>query len=460
MVYVKSDMKRRIFFLKKMPTTRLINLTFLNFFLDFQITNMPPKKNQNQKEHVAVSRVGKQTKQVRKKRAPRQTQQLKQVEKAKTVQDDTTEIPKQNNVTQKNHEVCVVLYCNGTMSYFETGEEDARIKHSCMGTGVVEAYKPFLTEEEAKFFMNNNARNLVLKSILCPDNSAPTNVVSPDRTALKTQSRSPLAKVQFAIGKMLDANVDIICNDTKPAATDSKHRGYLDFVQKTSLTAQVKLDVKIFKYQGNNAPKFQVVAFDLMNIARGQTYWAHNSARWADVFSAAKQNYNDMYDPICYKFKSFHVRDINDTSDRNAYKMVNVVNNKTSRSYRLYRFGLYVTLPHALTEEEVMKELCAFNTNARKEYAMEAYMLNCEASSPALKACLLPHTGDYWKVLNSAFSVHPTITYMGSLDTTFRDGVITELMKELFNEERHPLEYDDISCQQFAYGVLMANANA
>ena len=87
-------------------------------------------------------------------------------------------------------------------------------------------------------------------------------------------------------------------------------------------------------------------------------------------------------------------------------------------------------------------------------------MLNCEASSPALKACVLPHTGDYWKVLNSASSVRPTITYMGSLDTTFRDDVIIELMKDLFNEERHPVECDDVSHQQFAYGVLMANANA
>jgi len=371
--------------------------------------------------------------------------------------------------------VCVVVYCNGSTSYFESGVDDARIKHSNMGIGVVQEYKAFETETEAKEFIATSVPKITTteKEKVSPlmavgnHNQAASlaSIVSPEKPPPpKPKGLSALAKITFEKPGSTDLNQESNCIDGKPAAFgkpiafDTKHRGYLDFVQKTSLTSMVKLDVRIFKYKGSPPPKYQVVAFDLINTTKSQTYWAHNAGKWAEVFSAAKHNYKEMYDEICYKFTAYPVRDINDMSDRNACKTLVVTNKKSNRTYNLQVVGLYVTLPHELTEEEVMKELYAFNNNAKKEYAMEAYMQFHEASAPSLKACITPHTGDYWKLLNSAFSVRPYISYMDSLDSTFRDDVITVLMKELFNEERHPVDYDDIERQKFAYGLLMESA--
>ena len=365
--------------------------------------------------------------------------------------------------------VCLVVYDKGVTEEFDT-ETIARVARGNLPSGLVREYKTFDSAEEAKQFITGLVRPAEGQFAGTPHDhgvlpglpemtitrviNKPVAAVTPQKSNLR--GMAALSKISFP------KNPFSAIQAHSPIKLEGKHKGFLECVQKNAYANEAKVEINVFHYDGEPAPKYTVVAFDLVSPEKEETYWTHKADKWFDIFETARKgDFASMFDPMCLKYKLFTARDVSSTIDNNSALKKTIVNKSNKTTYQLAINKMYFLIPfEEATGEGIMKGVRAFADSACQEHARQAYYDLHPRSSSNVKDKIEPVDGAYWKILKAAFSVDVEIQYRKTLDCMFRNDEISYLMKELFNEERHPQDYTNMGLLNFAYGIIMDENSA
>jgi hypothetical protein len=355
---------------------------------------------------------------------------------------------------------CVVVYTTGDYEYFRT-EEMARKQRGCLPGSVVTEYRLFASKQEATEFMDatdggkrpgaTKQESTIVTPTKVADHLGDSNANLP----IKALNKIGLSRLEAIDFSTFGSGVASKYIDRGPTTVSSS---YLANLKKVANSGQVEIQIHIFKYGLQPQPNYQVVTFELYDLKQSKKYWTHHGEKWEQAFQNAKQNnFGDMYDDVCYQFKSFVLRNVTTRSSgmQNEPLVFDGVRQDGSH-YQIEEHGLYLLLPFDYTPEQVKEQINLFGVNASKLIAMQAYDALHNSPNTALRQNVKPVSGGYWSMLQIAFDSELKIIVEDTLDNMFLDQEIYTLMGALFNIFDHPKDYGNSDLINFAYGRVTA----
>lgn len=403
---------------------------------------------------------------------------------------------------------CVVVYNTGDYEYFRT-EGMARKQRSCLPASLVTEYRVFPTKDEGTEFMNGTyyeqdkkpAANPVVRIVSPSKGSScfgnpnekftslnanqnaqfrapPTRVGNPHfgnphaNLPIKALNKSGLESITFPNqgssgvtaappGVAAASENQYLASFQNGAAPvhNAADSAYLASMKSISTADLVQLQVHIFKYPFEPVPKYQVVMFELYDMRQNKTYWIHHPDKWEQVFQRDHSNSSHLYDDVCYNFHSFQMRDV--TTKTSGYQNEPWVHEGAARPdgsrYKIQMKGLYALFPFEYNLEEIEEDVRVFCTNCLKPMAMEVYNMAHYSTNDKVRTSLQPGVGTYWQMLGGALAGNIKIIEEDSLDTMFLNDEVCLFMRILFNETRHPRDYQNANLINYAYGRVTAN---
>ncbi len=357
---------------------------------------------------------------------------------------------------------CVVVYTTGDYEYFDT-EAMARKQRGGLPGSVVREYRLFPSKKEANEFMGGSDGDKKVAST-----KPESRIVTPTKAAaclgdpkanlpIKALNTIGLSRLESINFPMKGSVVASKYNDR--GATTTVSSSYLANLKKVANSGQVEIHIHIFKYGFQPQPNYQVVTFELYDMKQCKKYWTHHGEKWEQAFQNAKgSNVGDIYDDVCYQFKSFVQRNVTSSSSGMHNEPLVFDGTRSDGShYQIEENGLYLLLPHDLTQDQVKEKISLFGVNASKLIAMQAYDALHNSQSPSLRQNVKPVSGGYWKMMQIAFDSEMKIFVEDTLDNMFLDDEISTLMGALFNIFDHPKDYGNSDLINFAYGRISAN---
>ena len=106
------------------------------------------------------------------------------------------------------------------------------------------------------------------------------------------------------------------------------------------------------------------------------------------------------------------------------------------------RQALYALLPLNTDESGIRQFVLTVVENMLSGVGRAAYLHSSQNTHPAYLESIKPD-GTYWKILQAVHDMGPKIVPLKSLSAKFLDAELFKIMKELFNEERVPREWND-----------------